>query len=147
MPHEGAGGHEDAAAAAPAAPAPDVSMDDEGDEVIDLSSSSSESDDSDHDDWEDEGGDDKEQDQRELIKVLKNRLRVSRQKNKRRGETIQKMKDSPATKAQMRTFLKGYYSQGYTNWILSNRGTLLRKKKGRVTRKWSHTGMSKSSRS
>ena len=155
MRHEVVGGHADAADAAdgadgadagdaaPAGPAPDVSMDDE---VMDLSSSSNETDDS---DWEeeDEGGDDKEQNPRELIKDLKNRLRVSIQKNKRRGETIQKMKDRPATKVQMRNFLKQYYSQGFTNWILSNRGTLLRKKKGRVTRKWSHTGMSKSSRS
>ena len=140
------GGH---AAAAVAVAAPDVSMEDD-DEVIDLSSSSGgDTDDSDDDDWveEDEGGEGEAQDQRGLIKDLRNRLRVSLQKNKRRGERIQKMKDGPATKAQLRRFLKGYYSQGYTNWILSNRGTLLRKKKGRVTRQWSHTGMSKIPRS
>ena len=130
---------------------PDVAMDDV--EVMNLSSSS-DSDhhdvtDSDDEDWleEEEDGDDTEQELRELVKDLRNQLRVSLQKNKRRGEVIKKMKEGSATKPQMRKFLLGFYSQAYTNWLMTNRGTLLRKKRSRVAKRWSHRGISQIKRS
>ena len=88
---------------------------------------------------------DSEQDQAEIIKELRNKLRVAKQMNKRRGKLIERMKSRPATVPQMRRFLRRSFSQAYTNWILTDKGTLKarKKRKGRMklARKWTHTGM------
>ena len=118
---------------------------DDGDVVVNLSSDSDVTD-SDDEDWVDEGDDDdidSDQDQRETIKELKKKLKVLHQKNKRRDKRIEKLKNRPATKDQMKKFLRRNFSQAYTNWILSDRGTLRRRRKKRLqlAQKWSHQGM------